>query len=56
MTGYGVLEKPIAKIYDRFNYKNKIITSESYNEAYNEANHLTELLKELNVGNMVQLW
>lgn len=56
MTWYGVLEKPIANIYDRFNYKNKIITSQNYNEAYNESNHLTELLKNLNAGNMVQLW
>jgi hypothetical protein len=56
MTWYGVLEKPIAKIYDRFNYKNKIITSKNYNEVYNQSDHLTELLKNLNAGNMVQLW
>jgi hypothetical protein len=56
MTWYGVLEKPIANIYNRFNYKNKIITSKNYNEVYNQDNHLTELLKNLNAGNMVQLW
>jgi hypothetical protein len=56
MTWYWVLEKPIANIYNRFNYKNKIITSQNYNEVYNENTHLTELLKNLNAWNMVQLW
>jgi hypothetical protein len=56
MTGYGVLEKPIANIYDRFNYQNKIITKKNYNEAYNKNDHLTEILKNLNAGNMIQLW
>jgi len=56
MTWYWVLEKPIANIYDRFNYKNKIITSQNYNESYNESDHLTEILKNLNAGNMIQLW
>ena len=56
MTGYWVLEKPIAKIFDTFNYKNKIITRESYNEVYSQVDHLTELLKNINAGNMIQLW
>lgn len=56
MTGYGVLEKPIANIYDRFNYQNKIITKQNYHESYTESDHLTEVLKNLNAGNMIQLW
>ena len=56
MTGYWVLEKPISKIYDRFNYQNKIITQQNYTQEYWETQHLTELLQNINSWNMVQLW
>jgi hypothetical protein len=56
MTGYGVLEKPIAKIYDKYSYKNKIITNKDYSINYSQRQHLSEILKTINEGNMVQLW
>ena len=56
LTWYGVLEKPIAKIYNRHGYKTKIITNKNYSDNYNTKSHLTEVLKNLVDWNMIQLW
>jgi len=56
MTWYWVLEQPINKIYNKYNYSTQIITQNDYNLTYNQANHLTEILKSINNWKMVQLW
>ncbi|MCP4523299.1 MAG: hypothetical protein GY828_03700, partial [Candidatus Gracilibacteria bacterium] len=56
MTGYGVLEKPIAKIYQKNGLNTKIITKADYNTQYSQRTHLTEILISLKQGKMVQLW
>jgi len=56
MSWYWVLEKPIEKVFNKFNYRTKIITSFNYNSNYNQKNHITEILKSINKWNMVQLW
>ncbi|MDD5213732.1 MAG: C39 family peptidase [Candidatus Gracilibacteria bacterium] len=55
-TGYGVLEKPIASLYNNYGLETKIINKYSYNSGYKQTEHLRELLIELNKGNFVQLW
>lgn len=55
-TWYWVLEKPIAKIFNDFWFKTKIITNKNYNHQYNQKQHLTEILETLTKWNMVQLW
>ncbi|MCP4524216.1 MAG: hypothetical protein GY828_08410 [Candidatus Gracilibacteria bacterium] len=56
MTGYGVLEKPIAKIFQKHNLNTKIITKNNYNLRYTQQDHLKEILTALEQGKMVQLW
>jgi hypothetical protein len=33
-----------------------MITQENYSEIFSSSDHLTEILKELNKGNYIQLW
>jgi len=56
MTWYWVLEKPIAKIYDKYDYENRIITNKDYSINYSQRQHLSEILQTINEWNMVQLW
>lgn len=56
MTGYWVYEKPISEVYNYFWLQNKIITIDDYYESFSEKEHLSLLLKNVERGNMVQLW
>ena len=56
MTGYWVLEKPIQKLYESFGLKTKIITEKSHRPSFDENNHLTVLLENIEKWNSVQLW
>ena len=55
-TGYGVLEKPIARVYANEWLRTRIITEDDYSEQYNEDKHLTDLVSALDDGHSVQLW
>lgn len=54
--GYGVLEKPIAKVYNKYGFETSIITEENHTLEYTPKDHLFDLLWEINRGNYVQLW
>jgi len=56
MTGYWVLEKPIEKIFNSYNFKTKIISLYDYTPEFSKKEHTTLILKELEKWNMVQLW
>jgi len=56
MTWYWVLEKPIEKIINSFDYKTKIIKLSNYTPDFSEKEHITLILEELKKWNMVQLW
>lgn len=56
MTGYGVYEKPIAKIFQQYGFKTQILTQGIHSSAFTKYEHLTTLLEHIQEGNMVQLW
>lgn len=56
MTGYGVYEKPIAKVYKDYGFKTQIINRWTYDQTFQESQHLNYLLTQLSRGHMVQLW
>ncbi|MDQ7010123.1 MAG: C39 family peptidase [Candidatus Gracilibacteria bacterium] len=56
MTGYGVLEKPIEKIFNSYGFKTQVINKYDYTDTFNEKDHLELLLQEFKKGNMIQLW
>lgn len=56
MTGYGVYERPISKVYETYWFKNEILTKENYNLDFDSKKNLTYLLKNLSRWNMIQLW
>lgn len=56
MTGYWVLEKPIAKLYESFWLQTQIISEKSHRPNFDENKHLTLLLENLEKGNSIQLW
>ncbi|QFR38913.1 hypothetical protein A9Q91_01625 [Candidatus Gracilibacteria bacterium 28_42_T64] len=56
LTGYGVYEKPIEKVYKQYGLKTKIINNTDYNKYFTNNEHLSLLLKFLKKGKMVQLW
>lgn len=55
-TGYGVYEKPVAEVFEKFWLKTKIINKQNYNDDFSESQHLSFLLNNLKSWNMVQLW
>jgi len=56
MTGYWVLEKPIAKIFNSYWYKTQIINSYDYNKNFDAKKHLSLILQEFKNWNMIQMW
>lgn len=56
MTWYGVLEKPIVKLFESYGLTTKTITEANHRPSYDPNNHLTELLQALEDGKSVQLW
>lgn len=56
MTWYWVYEKPISQIFNSYWYETEIINKNNYLENFWEKEHLTLLLKNLAVWNMIQLW
>ncbi len=55
-TGYGILEKPIEKIINKYGFKTKIISQENYSPEFTQQEHLSTILNELENWNMIQLW
>jgi len=56
MTGYWVLEKPIQKIFNNYWFKTLVINKNDYYKNFSEKEHLTLILQNLKIWNMVQLW
>jgi len=56
LTGYGVYEKPVEKVYKQYGLKTKIINNTDYNKYFSNKEHMSLLLKFLKRGKMVQLW
>lgn len=56
MTWYGVLERPIAWLYEQFWLQTKIITEKSHRIGYSKKDHLIDLLDHLEEWHSVQLW
>jgi len=56
MTGYWVLERPIAKLYEDYGFETRIITEKSHIASFDKNDHLTLLLESLEDGDSVQLW
>lgn len=56
LTGYGVYEAPIAKLYNQYWLKTEIINNSHYTTSFWTEQHLKKLLQEFTKGNYVQLW
>ncbi|MDD3303017.1 MAG: hypothetical protein PHN31_05645 [Candidatus Gracilibacteria bacterium] len=56
LTGYGVYEKPIEKLYNSYGLKTEIINNTNYTSDFGPKQHLNKILTEFSSGNYVQLW
>ncbi len=56
LTGFGVYEKPLTKIYDKYHLHTEVINNLSYGTADNTGTHLNKLFEALESGKGVQLW
>jgi hypothetical protein len=56
MTWYGVYEQPISEVYRNFGFKTEILTQGVQSNEFTQNQHLSYLLKNIQDGNMVQLW
>lgn len=56
LTGFGVYEKPITKIYRQYNLNTKIMNNLMYAGLTDTGSHLTSLLSALESWDGVQMW
>ena len=55
-TWYGVLEKPVAEVFEKYGLETQIINNRDYDDSFWEEDHLRFVLNSLKSGDMVQLW
>ena len=55
-TWYGVYEKPVAEVFEKYGLETQIINNKDYDESFWEEEHLKFILNSLKSGKMVQLW